>query len=1326
MDWTEGQQKVIDLRERNILVSAAAGSGKTAVLVERIIQKITDEKKIVDIDQLLVVTFTKAAAAEMRGKISKALEERAQDHPEDENLQKQLRLLHNAQITTIDSFCQYIIRNYFSIIGLDPLFQVADETDLKLVKQDVLEKLMEERFGKAREENNQAFLDFTEIFAPGRNDKPIDELVLKLYTISQSYPQPEEQLRKWDQMYQISSLQELMDTVWMQELMLDVREALQAYVQMAAEAERICLEEGGPEVYLDTIRSDIRQLNDLVKKEDYVSLYEGMSMLNFGRLKAARGKEIDPEKRDSVKELRAAYQKNGVQKLQKELFFQEPEEMCRDIQAMAPPVHELIQMTLDFAEAFAAEKQERGWIDFNDMEHFALQILVDIREDGSSTPSAVALELQQHYEEILTDEYQDSNFVQETILTSLCRAPEQAPYLFMVGDVKQSIYQFRLARPDLFMQKYNSYSQEDSKMQRIDLHQNFRSRAAVLESANYLFERLMREDFGGIVYDEAARLVPGAEYPDSSCRNAGIPKEGQTEIILVEQKSGQKQTSSDGNTEENGGMNRDETGSELGKRALEAAAIGEEIRKLVQGEQPLYVNDKKGYRPVEYRDIVILLRSLSGWSEEFIETLTDMGIPAYSATKTGYFSTLEVETMLNFLRIIDNPRQDIPLVAVLRSCLFGITDEELAYLGTVHGTVNYWDAICQVVAGAEQLQIPEEMLVKLRNNLSVFMDRLKRYQELAKITSVYELLHKIFYEMGYYSIMSAMPAGEKRAANLDILLQQAVEFADHGHRGVFEFCRYIESLRKSDIDFGEASIYGENTNAVQIMSIHKSKGLEFPVVFVAGMGKQFNLMDSNRSVIVDMDYGIGAEYLDLEWRVKQPTLLHCFMKRHVRQSSLTEETRILYVALTRAKEKLYLTGTVSGLEKKMADWMQKGQMMNRMTLLSARTYLDWIMPALAERPAYVRCMEGFCGENSVSEGMGDNALAAADLETIDSLDDVTEMADLLYRIRLQCPEEIVHTEAAELRGAIVRKQELESWDDSIVRDPEMEKLMRRYEEYAYPHQQEAEVPVKISVSELKRRAMMQAEELAEDKQQVGIEGYFDMSLKKDRSKDAEITSGCDCFDLFQKEDRDAEMEAVGKFACPGEMESSMNQDIPRPSFRKEQTGINSAERGTLYHLVMERMPYQDLVPGYDMDALLNSLVRDGYMTVEEKDTLSVKRFSWFQQTKLGKRMQHAAKKGTLHREQQFMLGVSANEITPELQSKETVLVQGIIDAYFEEEGELVLVDYKTDYVEQGQELAERYRTQMMYYARALEQLTGKTVKEKIIYSFSLGREIVLS
>lgn len=1273
MGWTEDQQKVIDLRERNILVSAAAGSGKTTVLVERIIKKITNPDQPVDIDRLLVVTFTKAAAAEMRIRIEAALEKRLQDKQQDkhqdENLQHQLSLLHNAQITTIDSFCQYIIRNYFHVIGLEPMFQVGDETDLKLMQEDVLKDLLEERFaearlGKAGADQQQSFLDFVEIFAPGRSDKHIEELVRKLYSISQSYPWPEEVLQSWDHAYQIDSIEALMQTEWMQALVQDTKEALENYLEMAGEAQRLCLEEGGPEVYLSAIQSDIQQIEGMMAANNYLELQEGFDCLNPARLKAARSKEIDPAKRDLVKGLRTAYLKEGIQKKQKELFFQSAEEMLRDIQRMASPVHELVQLTLDFAKAFAEKKREEGIIDFNDMEHFALEILTERDEEGNSVPSETAKELQEHYEEILTDEYQDSNFVQEMILSSLSRAPERAPYLFMVGDVKQSIYQFRLARPDLFMQKYNSYDTVDSKTQRIDLHQNFRSRERVLESANYLFERLIREDFGGIVYDDAARLVPGAEFAEDEKRNAGIPEVGQTEVILVEEKT--------------------EINSELGKRAMEAAAIAARIRTLVQGEEALYVREGNGYRPIEYRDIVILLRSLSGWSEEFVETLTDMGIPAYSATKTGYFSTLEVETVLNLLRVIDNPRQDIPLAAVLRSCLFQISDEELAYLGSIRGRVNYWDAICRVLeeeatvetidreAGEEisaeildgeaEERIPAEVLRELRADLSVFVDMLNRYQKLAKTASVYELLGKIYRETGYYSIMSAMPAGEKRAANLDILLQQSVEFAENGHRGIFEFCRYIESLRKSNIDFGEASINGENTNAVQIMSIHKSKGLEFPVVFVAGMGKQFNLMDVNQQTVIDMDYGIGVEYMDLELRFKQPTLLRQFMASHTKQSILTEEVRILYVALTRAKEKLILTGTASDLMKKLEAWRQKGKFMNRVTLMSARTYFDWIMPALSGCPAYVECteqMERFAETENICSGNSDD----------------------LYRIELQWPQSILQAEAEELKKDLLRKQELLNWDDSIIYHEETADAMERQLGYRYPYQSEQGLPVKISVSELKRRSMMKVANLEE-------------------SADIEETWG---------EKSDEIME------------------IPRPSFQMGEKQVSMAERGTLYHLVMEHLPYQEIHPDYDFDAMLDRMVVGGYLSAEEKELLNIKRFSWFAKTDLGKRMQQAAINGTLHREQQFMLGIAAEEIEEVSESEEMVLIQGIIDAYFEEDGELVLVDYKTDYVERGQErsLAERYQVQLGYYARALEQLTGKRVREKIIYSFSLGEEIVL-
>lgn len=1228
--WTTGQQKVIDLRNRNILVSAAAGSGKTAVLVERIIKKITDPDHPVDIDRLLVVTFTKAAAAEMRSRIASALESRLEENPKDTNLEQQLSLLHNAQITTIDSFCQYIIRNYFHVIGLDPMFQVADETDLKLMKEDVLKELIEERYRCARENENQAFLDFTESFAPGRSDSRMEDLVQKLYTISQSYPWPEEQLHQWEELYQCKSVKDLEEAEWVQILVRDIREELRAYESLAREAERICLELDGPQAYLPAVQSELRQIRELAECESYRELYEGFCRFHPERLKAIRSKEVDPEKKEQVQELRKGYLKKGIQEKKENFFFQSPEEMEEDIRKMGQPIHELIQLTLDFSEAFAVQKREEGLIDFNDMEHFALQILVERTEQGGGIPSATAKELQEHYEEILTDEYQDSNYVQEMLLSSLCRAPEQHPYLFMVGDVKQSIYQFRLARPDLFMDKYNRYTVAESKEQRIDLHQNFRSRASVLNASNYFFEKLMREDFGGICYDEAARLVPGADFGECEKRTAD-----QTEIILLEQKS--------------------EAGKALGKRVLEAAAIGERIREMVQGENPLYIKGKEGYRPVEYRDIVILIRSLQGWSEEFIETLTEMGIPAYSPTKTGYFSTLEVETMLNVLRVIDNPRQDIPLVSVMRSCLFQITDEELAFLGTIPDTINYWDAVCRLAAQeAEQPQIPEEVKQALKQKVSNFVDTIARYRELSKTSSVYELLGKIYQETEYYSMMSAMPAGERRRANLDILLQQAVEFADNGHRGIFGFCQYIESLQKSNVDFGEASVTGENANVVQIMSIHKSKGLEFPVVFVAGMGKQFNLQDIRQATIIDMDYGIGAEYVDLELRMKQPTLLKKYMAEHSKKSILAEEIRILYVAFTRAKEKLFLSGTVSGVSKKMAGWKQKGREISQITLSGARTYLDWIMPALAARPAFQGCLTQL-----EAAGEEDNVNAAAE--------------DDLFRLQLISPEHILSKEKEELQEGIIQKEQLLHWDDQIVYHSEMERLIRKRIGYQYPYEAEQQLPVKVSVSEMKRRTLVQEDVLLPDYVQPNF----------------------------------SEME------------------IPQPAFRKETEKISSAKKGTLYHLVMEHLPYEELTKAFDFHSFLEQLAKAGYLTEEECGVLDIRRFQQFAQTEIAMRMRDAAEKGKLYREQPFMLGLSAQEIEPEIPMEETILMQGIIDAYFEEEGELVLVDYKTDWVRAGQEreLVERYHAQLNYYARALEQLTGKKVRERVIYSFALGKEV---
>lgn len=1257
--WTADQQKVIDLRDSNILVSAAAGSGKTAVLVERIIGRITDKQAPVDIDRLLVVTFTKAAAAEMRGRIGEALQQKLEQTPDDDNLQRQIGLLHNAQITTIDSFCQHIIRNYFHVIDLDPMFQVGDETDLKIMKEAVLGEVLEQKYADARQKENQVFLDAMQMFATGRTDKEIESIVLKLYELAQSYPFPDEQLEQWKNSYALRSVEEMEQTEWMEKYIADVQMIVAECEKKAFAAYQISVDGVGLEAYTPTIQTEWQQIKELRECKTLQEFCDGIGKISFGRLSAIRGNKHDKELQEQIKALRASYRDKGIEQLQKEMLAEPPEEMLAMMQQMDAPVRELVQLTIDFGKAFAEKKREDGIIDFADMEHFALQILVTRDEDGNSVPSATAKELQEYYEEIMTDEYQDSNYVQEMILTSISRGPEQSPYLFMVGDVKQSIYQFRLARPDLFMEKYHAYDTEEGGNRRIDLRQNFRSRASVLESANYIFERIMRQDFGGIAYDDAAKLVPGAVFDPCEERTAD-----QTEIILLN-------------------MDAQED-NDFGKRELEAMAIGQKIRDMVQGDHPMYVSDKGGYRPIEYRDIVILLRSMKGWTEEFQETLADMGIPAMAPKKTGYFATLEVQTMLNLLRVIDNPRQDIPFVAVLRSPIYGLQDEELAKIAAERSGLQYLDNIWAYCDRHEDV---------LSEKLSDLLDTLQEYRRKAETVSVYELLREIYEETGYYALMSAMPGGEQRSANLDILLQQAIEFAENGHRGIFGFCRYIEMLKKSDIDFGEATV-GTVANAVQLVSIHKSKGLEFPVVFVAGMGKQFNKQDMRKKLLLDVDYGVGANYVDLEERLYKPTVMKRFIARQMLENSLSEEVRILYVALTRAKEKLILTGTVKGIENKLQSWDLTGASLQHSALLGAATYLDWIMPALAARPIFGQCI------SQVSDGKGQDPSDLQENEMAQETEDPSVKdrvlydstdQDPLFRLEVICADAQIAGEMEQLEHILLRREALKHQDITKECDAELAEQLRCQREYQYPYANEQKLPVKISVTELKRRAMEQQKmavraEVPEDEVTETVPGTADRQTG-------------------------IEDEAV--------------YDIPQPKFRQTEESIGAAERGTLYHFVMEHLPYEQMGDHFTAEMMLAQMQKAGLLREEERNCLKPQKFDRFMQSVLGKRMQQAAKRGALRREQQFMLEIPVMELYPELESEETVLVQGIIDACFEEDGEWVLVDYKTDYVRYGMEqtLVDRYRVQLEQYARALEQLTGMKVREQIIYSFALDKHI---
>ena len=689
----------------------------------------------------------------------------------------------------------------------------------------------------------------------------------------------------------------------------------------------------------------------------------------------------------------------------------------------------------------------------------------------------------------------------------------------------------------------------------------------------------------------------------------------------------------------------------------------------------MYVSDKGGYRPIEYRDIVILLRSMKGWTEEFQETLADMGIPAMAPKKTGYFATLEVQTMLNLLRVIDNPRQDIPLVAVLRSPIYRLQDEELAKIAAERSGLQYLDNIWAYCDRHEDV---------LSEKLSDLLDTLQEYQRKAETVSVYELLREIYEETGYYALMSAMPGGEQRSANLDILLQQAIEFAENGHRGIFGFCRYIEMLKKSDIDFGEATV-GTAANAVQLVSIHKSKGLEFPVVFVAGMGKQFNKQDMRKKLLLDVDYGVGANYVDLEERLYKPTVMKRFIARQMLENSLSEEVRILYVALTRAKEKLILTGTVKGIENKLQSWDLTGASLQHSALLGAATYLDWIMPALADRPIFGQCI------SQVTDGKGQDPSDLQENEMTQKTEDPSVKDRILYdstdqdplfRLEVICADAQIAGEMEQLEHILLRREALKHQDITKEYDAELAEQLRCQREYQYPYANEQKLPVKISVTELKRRAMEQQK----------------MAVRAEVPED-EVTE-----------------------TVPG---TADRHDIPQPKFRQTEESIGAAERGTLYHFVMEHLPYEQMGDHFTAEMMLAQMQKAGLLREEERNCLKPQKFDRFMQSVLGKRMQQAAKRGALRREQQFMLEIPVMELYPELESEETVLVQGIIDACFEEDGEWVLVDYKTDYVRYGMEqtLVDRYRVQLEQYARALEQLTGMKVREQIIYSFALDKHI---
>lgn len=1014
ISFTPEQEKVIKLHNRNILVSAAAGSGKTAVLVERIVQMISNEDNPVDIDRLLVVTFTNAAAAEMRERISQAIAARLEDKPESVHLQRQATLVHNAQITTIDSFCLFVIRNNFNDIGLDPTFRVADEGELKLLKQDVLAELLEERFADADEERKADFIHCVECYAANGKEKTLEEYILNLYNFAMSFPWPEEWLCERMEDYHAESKEEMFESSWMQFALSHIRALADDIIDDYAYAIGLAEEPDGPYMYGELLEKEKEAIEKALRADNFEALGQAISGICFNRLPAKKDETVSREKRELAKRFRSQA-KDKINALVKKYFATPMELVMEQSRFSERALRQLLMLCLEFKQRLDIKKREKNILDFSDMEHLALNILLKKDETGIHA-TKTALEYRKYFAEVLIDEYQDSNLVQEYLLGAVSGEEEGNYNRFMVGDVKQSIYKFRQARPELFMEKYHTYSLEDSDRQRIDLHKNFRSRVEVLESVNHIFSQIMGETLGGIAYDDAAALYPGAEYPCDDCTE-GLSENGieesayRTELLLMDKLKAEE-------------CEDEETAqSDMSAKELEAFAIVGRIKQLMQDFK---VTDKVtgALRPLKYSDIVVLLRTNSGWDEIFKEVFANQGIPAHMTARTGYFSSTEIQTVMQFLRVLDNPLQDIPMYGVMKGIFGGFSEQEIAMVRLHNRKATLYEALCDC---------------KDTDKAAALLEKIKLYRNRSVYLPVRKLLQEIFADYGYLNYVTALPAGEQRKANVEMLMEKAAAFEKTSYYGLFHFIRYMEQMEKYDVDYGEANTLDENADVVRIMSIHKSKGLEFPVTFVAGLSKKFNMQDAAKALIADMDMGIGTDYIDPVKRISNKTLRKNIIADKIRIDNLAEELRVLYVAMTRAKEKLILTAVAEDMQKKIDDFSyvqnQKKWELSYGMLTSAGSYLDFILPAVMR-----------------------NASKLIDIKFL-TMDD-------LHGEEIK---ELVETAGREIRMLALK-------DCASYRDVSVYNRIKERFSYQYPHDNLKKLYTKTTVSELKLAALEEKEE----------------------------------------------------------------------------------------------------------------------------------------------------------------------------------------------------------------------------------------------------------
>ena len=1218
MEWTKEQKQAIEEKGSNILVAAAAGSGKTAVLVERIIKKVLEDG--IDIDKLLVVTFTNAAAAEMRERVLDAIYKKLDDNPNSEKLLRQITLLNKASICTIDSFCLDVVRNnFYELENLSPNFRIADTTEIELLKQEVIEDLFERKY----EEENEDFTKLIHTYTSYKDDTPLKDLILKIYNYIQSNPFPEKWLREKIEMFNIGEDldKDFSKTIWGKVLLEEIKEDLIDAITSLESARKLLYDNKDLEGYLKIIEADIDMLNSLkANLNNWDNAYEINKVLEFIKWS---GKRIDSKEKEEAKNIRDSVKDNL--KVLNNVLVCDSKTANRDIFDMYNILLKLENIILEFGEEFSKRKRDKNIVDFQDVEHFALKILVKEKE-GKIKDTPVAKKYQEKYEEIAIDEYQDSNLVQEYILNSVSRKNN----IFMVGDVKQSIYKFRQAMPELFISKYKTYKNKEEKKEednlKIQLFKNFRSRENILYFTNLIFQDIMSDSLGDINYNEDEYLNLGADYKES--------KENlNTEIDIIDLLEDEEE-----NLKESYNENEENSEDErIEDVELEARFVANKIKELIDNKFQVWDRKKEKYIDISYKDIVILLRSTSNIASVYEQELLNLDLPVFSDSSQEYLESIEIETIMNLLRIIDNPMQDIPLVSVMRSYIGKFTDNDLVKIRLSDKYDNFYTCMEKAIVDVDS---------ELKEKIKSFFDNLDMWRKEQEYLSLDELIWKIYGDTGYYNYCGLMPNGVLRQANLKMLFQKAKEYESSNFKGLYNFINFIDKIKTSSGDMGSAKLIGENDDVVRIMSIHKSKGLEFPVVFLSSTGKQFNLNDLKEDVLLHQDMGIGAKYIDYDMQIKYDTLSKRAIKDKILTETLSEEMRILYVALTRAKEKLFITGIskdikkeLEKIEKNIERYEKQDNKINPILIKKCKKYLEWIL--------YVYQYE----KNFCKDKINFN---------------IYKKKELLTKFKKVDNEEI------DVFNELEEKAKAYNNDLSDIK-----KIL----EYKYKNILDTTIPTKTSVTALK-----------------------ELSNKND----------------YEEKNNNVKIENKEI----GEKEEQKEISFKEPNFLKngKEEKITASKKGSLIHLCLQKL---DINIDYDLAKitnLLDELEMKKIITSKEKEAINVNKILEFTKSKIWEELKTAKK---IEKEKPFYINIKAKDIYNK-ETDENILVQGIIDLYYiDKDNNINLVDYKTDYIENGNEieLVNRYKEQLYLYKKALEQVYKKEVKNTYIYSVYLNKEI---